>query len=266
MSARRLVVAGLSVGTAALLAVACGGSSPTGPSASTGVRVEGTVLDGSAGTGVVAHSGTAAATSGPVTVTVKEEPSLSVTVSGSGTFELEGLPDGAFTLVFARKGVALGEVPVTGASGGETVKVVVRVDGRTVALVQLDIDGPGALASPSPRPSPSPSPSPAATCAIAGGTVGQPIELEGHVAELLTSPSPGPAFRMDVNGNRSEVAVTVDASKARFQCVGTAKDGSCPSQLQVGAMVHVSGSLKSCTTGATAEATVEATGVKIQKK
>jgi len=31
-------------------------------------------------------------------------------------------------------------------------------------------------------------------------------------------------------------------------------------------MVHVSGSLKSCTTGATAEATVEATGVKIQKK
>ncbi len=96
--------------------------------------------------------------------------------------------------------------------------------------------------------------------------MGQPIELEGHVAELLTSPSPGPAFEMDVNGNRSGVAVTVDASKARFECVGTAKSTGCSSQLQAGAMVHVSGSLKSCTTGATAEATVEATGVKIQKK
>jgi hypothetical protein len=262
MFARRLAIAGLLVGTAALLAVACGGSSPTGPSVPAGVRVEGTVLDGSAGTGVVAQAGAATAANGPVTVTVKERPSLSVTVSGGGTFELEGLPDGSFTLVFARNGVALGEVPVTGASGGATVKVVVRVDGRTVALVQLEIDGPSALASPSPRPSPSP----AGTCAIAGGTVGQPIELEGHVMELLTSPAPGPAFKMDVNGNRSGVAVTVDAAKASFQCVGNAKSSNCPSQLQVGAMVHVSGSLESCTTGATAEATVEATGVKIQKK
>ncbi len=263
MFARRLVIAGLLVGTAALLAVACGGSSPAGPSASVGVRVEGTVLDGSAGTGVVAHAGTATASSASVTVTVKERPSLSATVPGSGTFELDGLPEGSFTLVFARNGVALGEVPVTGASGGETVKVVVRVDDRTVALVQLEIDGSSAaLAS----PSPSPSPSPAGTCAIAGGTVGQPIELEGHVMELLTSASPGPAFKMDVNGNRSGVAVTVDAAKASFQCVGNAKSSSCPSQLQAGAMVHVSGSLKSCTSGATAEATVEATGVKIQKK
>jgi hypothetical protein len=257
MFARRLVVAGLFVGAAALLAVACGGSSPTGPSAPAGVRVEGTVVDGSAGAGVVAHAGTATATGGSVTVTVKERPSLSVTVAGNGTFELEGLPDGRFTLVFARNGVALGEVPVTGASGGATVKVVVRVDGSSVALVQLEIDGPSALASPSP--------SPAGSCAIAGGTVGRPIELEGHVTALLTSPSPGPAFGMDVNGNRSGVAVTVDASKAGFRCVGTARSSDCPSQLKVGAMVHVSGTLESCTTGPTAEATVEATGVKIQK-
>jgi hypothetical protein len=196
-----------------------------------------------------------------VTVSVKEMPSVSVTVSGNGTFELVGLPEGSFTLVFTQNGVVLGEVLVTGAGGGATVKVVVRVDGRTVALVQLEIDGPSVPAS----PSPSPSPSPAGTCAISGGTVGQAIELEGHVMELLASPSPGPAFKMDVNGKRSGVGVTVDASTASFQCVGNAKSGDCKSQLKVGAMVHVSGSLKSCTTGATAEATVEATGVKIQK-
>jgi len=261
MSAGRLVTAGLVVGTAALLAVACGGSSPTGPSASAVVRVQGTVLGASASTGVVAHSGTATASGGSLTVTVKEKPSLSAMVSDSGTFELEGLPEGSFTLVFTQGGVGLGEVLVTGASGGATVKVVVRVDGRKVALVQLEIEGPGALASPSPRPSSSP----ASTCDISGGTVGQPIELEGHVMERLTSPSPGPAFKMDVNGSRSGVAVTVDASKASFQCVGNAKGSDCPSKLQVGAMVHVSGSLKSCTSGATAEATVEATRVKIQK-
>ncbi len=261
MSARRFVVAPLVVGTAALLAVACGGSSPTGPSGSAAVRVEGTVLDGgAASTGVVAHAGAASASGGPVTVTVKEKPSLSVTVSGSGTFELEGLPDGSFTLVFTRNGVALGEVLVTGASGGATVKVVVRVDAKAVVLVQLEIDGATALAS----PSPSPSPSPAGSCAISGGTVGQPIELEGSVSELTGTPA-SPAFTMDVNGNRSRVLVDVDASKASFRCVGNAKSSDCPSLLRVGAMVHVSGSLESCTAGATAEAKVEATEVKIQK-
>jgi hypothetical protein len=140
-----------------------------------------------------------------------------------------------------------------GASGDATVKVVVRVSGHAVVVVQLDIDG--RAASPPP---------PASACAISGGTVGQPIELEGAVG-ALTGTADSPAFTMDVNGNRSRVLVQVDAGNATFRCVGNAKGGACLSHLQPGAKVHVSGTLESCTAGPSAAATVEATEVKIQK-
>jgi hypothetical protein len=93
------------------------------------------------------------------------------------------------------------------------------------------------------------------TCAIAGGTVGSGIELEGSI-----SSASGSTFSMAVNGERSDAAVSVDASGASFQCAGV--KGACDASLiKAGAKVHVSGTLTSCSTSA---AQVKASEVKFQ--
>ena len=243
MSIRRLVLVGLVLSAAALFSLACGGSSPSGPSGTSGVRVQGTLLGAAAGTGVAALS-TGTAASGPITVTVKGT-SISVTISGNGTFELEGLPEGTFTLVFTQGGVVLGEVTVTDVSAGAEVKIIVQVSGNTVILVQLTIQG-------------QETPKTSSSCLISGGTQGQGIQLEGNVASITDATS----FKMDVNGNRSAGLVDVSASAASFTCVGNAKSADCKSQLKAGAKVHVGGTLTACSPTA---ATVVATEVKIQK-
>jgi len=243
MSIRRLVLAGLVLSTAALFAVACGSSSPSGPSGTPGVRVQGTLLGAAASTGVAAQS-TGTATSGPITVTVRGT-SISVTISGNGTFELEGLPEGTFTLVFTQGGVVLGEVTVTDVAAGAEVKIIVQVSGNTVILVQLTIQG-------------QETPGTSSSCLISGGTPGQGIELEGNVASMTDATT----FKMDINGNRSSGLVDVSASAASFACVGNAKSADCKSQLNAGAKVHVGGTLTTCSPTA---ATVVATEVKIQK-
>jgi len=248
MTFRKFVLSRAILGVAALAAAGCGSSSPSGPSGTGSVRVEGTVLGGPAGVGVAARStGTAqsaGAASGPIIVTVTGT-SISVTVSGNGTFEIEGLPEGTFTLVFTQGGVILGQVTVTNVAAGADVQVVVQVTGGTVILVQLKIQG-------------QEKPESSTSCLISGGTVGQGIELEGDVATIVNAAS----FKMDVNGNRSRGLADVSASAASFTCVGKAKSDDCKAQLQVGAKVHVSGTLTTCTPTA---ATVVATGVKIQK-
>jgi hypothetical protein len=250
MAIRRVVLGGLFLSGAALLAVACGGSNPSGPSGTAGVRVEGTVLGGTAGAGITALS-TGTAASGPITVSV-EGTSISVTVSGNGTFVLEGLPEGTFTLVFTQGRVVLGKVKVTDVSAGAHVQIVVQVTGGTIILVQLKIQG-----QEQPRGGGS------SSCLIAGGTQGQPIELEGSVAPSPTLPTPtADAFSMQVNGQRSSGLVDVTAGAAAYTCVGNAKSSDCKSQLRAGAKVHVSGTLTTCTQQA---ATVVATQVKIQK-
>jgi len=249
---RRVVLAWLALSTATLFAVACGGSSPSGPSGTAGVRVEGTVLGGTAGAGITALS-TGTAPSGPITVSV-EGTSISVTVSGNGTFVLEGLPEGTFTLVFTQGGVTLGKVTVTDVSAGADVQVVVQVTGGTVILVQLKIQG---------QEQPGGGGSSSSSCLISGGTQGQPIELEGNVAPSPTFPTPtADAFSMQVNGQRASGLVDVTAGAAAYTCVGNAKSSDCKSQLRAGAKVHVSGTLTTCSTTA---ATVVATQVKIQK-
>ena len=249
MAIRRVVLAGLALSSAALFAVACGSSSPSGPSSTQGVRVQGTVLAATGSSGVSVRS--TGAPSGAITVTV-EGTSISVTVSGNGTFELEGLPAGNFTLVFTRDGVLLGKVTVTNVTAGADVKIVVQVEGNVVILVQLTIEG-----------QETPSPGNASSCLVSGGTQGQPIELEGNVTTSPTFPTPtADAFSMQVNGQRASGLVDVTAGAAAYTCVGNAKSSDCKSQLRAGAKVHVSGTLTTCSATA---ATVVATKVKVQK-
>ncbi len=244
MVIRRFVRTGLALSAAGLFAVACGSGNPSGPSGTAGVRVEGTVLEGAASAGVHAQSTETAAASGPIVVTVKGT-SISVTVSGNGTFVLEGLPEGTFTLVFAQGGVTLGEVTVANVAAGADVKIVVQVTGGNVILVQLKIERPEEKGTPS-------------ACLISGGIQDQPIELEGNVASITDDAN----FKMDVNGNRSSGLVDVGHSGAALSCVGSAKSSDCKSRLAVGAKVHVSGTLTMCSPTA---ATVVASQVKIQK-
>lgn len=233
------------VSAAVLSSVACG-NSPASPSGA--VVVRGTVLGATAGTvnaqsaGASAHS----AAGGPITVTVQEDPSITVTVSGNGTFVLEGLPTGTFTLVFTRDGVTLGTVTVSGVGGGAEVKIVVQVNGSTVVLIELKVDDRDVDAGE------------AKTCVINGGRQGDSIQLEGHV----DSGSPS-SFKLNVNGNRASRLVDVITSGAlSYQCVGQAARGTCPPDPLAGAQVHVSGTLTSCDT---IGALVTASEVKVQK-
>ena len=228
----------------ALTGAACG-NNPASPSGA--VVVRGTVLDATAGM-VRAQSGGAAVQSGGggrITVTLQGDPSITTTVSGNGTFLLEGLPPGSFMLVFTRDGVTLGTVTVSGVGGGAEVKIVVQVNGSTLVVIELKIDDKDA------------STDQAKTCLINGGRPGDSIELEGHVASGTVS-----AFKLDVNGNRASGLVDVSTSgPSSYQCVGQTK-GTCPPDPLVGTQVHVSGTLTSCSLSA---ALVTATEVKVQK-
>ena len=239
-----LIVAALA---AVLMNVACG-DNPSSPS--NAVVVRGTVLGATAGTVSAQSAGAVASSSaGKITVTVAEDPSLTVTVSGNGTFVLEGLPLGTFTLVFTRDGVTLGTVTVTGVSDGSEVKVVVQVNGTTVVVIELKVDDRVTVAD---------SGQASKTCLINGGRAGDKIELEGNVASGSVS-----SFKMDVNGNRASGLVDVTASPSSYRCVGQAgKESTCPPLPLAGSKVHVSGTLTSCSLSA---ALVTASEVKVQK-
>jgi hypothetical protein len=228
---------------AALALAACGGKSPTGASGN-GIVLQGTVLSG---TGVGASdlhalSGTSSSSS-RITVTVSGT-GISTTVSASGTFELEGLSAGTFTLVFTKDGQTVGTLTLTVESPTAEVKLVVEVTDSGVVLVQLKIDDKDETGSVQ------------ASCLISGGVQGQSIELEGDVDSGDAS-----QFLLDVGGQRAGDLVTVRAANASWVCVG--KSGAnCKDELNKGAHVHVRGKLTTCTT---AEAEVDATEVKVQK-
>lgn len=133
-SRRNLLI--LVVAAAALGLVACGDSSPAAPSGAGGVTVQGVLL----GEGAAFTASSAASSSGgPITVMV-EGTSISVTISGNGTFELEDVPAGDFTLVFLQDGVEIGRIEITAEDGSE-VDVTVRVVDSEVVLVKIDFDG-----------------------------------------------------------------------------------------------------------------------------
>src|SRR5258706_16461445 len=104
---------------AALSLLRCG-SSPATPSAG-GVKLQGVVLqDATAHAQALAQSTKA----GKITVTVQENPSLSVTVSGNGTFEIQNVPAGRFTLVFSVKGGTGRPIPITAGQHGTPIQSV----------------------------------------------------------------------------------------------------------------------------------------------
>ena len=228
------------------------GSSPASPSGG-GVRLQGVVLQDA--TAVSARAGVSAqstASTGKIVVTVQENPSLSVTVSGNGTFEIQGLPASGFTLVFTVNGVTVGQIAITAVAEGTTVKIVVNVSAQAVELVDMETDndtGPGTAPGTGDQGTKS--------CMIEGGRVGAGIELEGNVDSGGSS-----QFKLRVNGNRSSGLVDVAASGASYKCNGNKGGSDCKSNLKTGSMVHVGGNLTSCTTSA---ASVTATEVMIQK-
>jgi hypothetical protein len=231
---------------AALMAVACGGESPTGATGG-GVVVQGVVLGDGASVSAADTRAPQAAQAKKVTVKV-EGSTLTVDVNANGTFQLTGIPSGTFTLVFLADGVEVGRVVVTAGDGSE-VKIVVQVTAGQLIVVEIKVeDGSGSNTG-----------SNTSSCSVNGGTLGQKIELEGNVESGSSA-----AFKMSVNG-RADFPIDVSAASASFKCVGGAKtssDAECKASVTSGAKVHVSGTLMTCTTST---ANVTATEVKVQK-
>ena len=232
---------------AALMAVACGGESPTGANGG-GVVVQGVVMGDSASASAADTRSPQASQAKKVTVKV-EGTTLTVDVNANGTFQLTGIPSGTFTLVFLADGVEVGRVVVTAGDGSE-VKIVVQVTAGQLIVVEIKVeDGSGSNTDPTNTSS----------CSVNGGTLGQKIELEGNVDSGSSA-----AFKMSVNG-RAGFPIDVNAASASFKCVGGAKastDAECKASVKSGAKVHVSGTLMTCTSSA---ANVTATEVKVQK-
>src|SRR5712692_7369537 len=156
---------------AAAAMLRCGGSNPASPSGG-GVKLQGVVLQNASVSAASASVSARSAQAGKIVVTVQENPSLSVTVSGNGTFEIQSLPAGGFTLIFSVNGVVVGQITITAVSEGTTIKIVVKLSEQEVELVDLETDGDNSGSSGGGGPK---------TCMIEGGKAGSNIELEGNV-------------------------------------------------------------------------------------
>lgn len=253
MKRGQLFVMGV-VAALGLVLSACGGS-PTAPTA--GVRLRGVAVNQGVGAadGLRALSGRSAA-SGPSTITVTvQNTSITTTISGNGTFELEGLPAGTFTLVFSSNGVTLGTVTITSVPDQAEIEIVVQLSTTNVTLVKVTINGTDETESETDTDT---NTGTAKTCLIEGGTVGAGIELEGSISSVTEATK---KFEMALNGHRASDLVSVDATTATFSCAGV--KGTCDATLIVAnARVHVSGKLDTCSLDA---ATVTAKNVKFQR-
>jgi hypothetical protein len=132
----RTVLSLLAVGGA--LALAGCGFSPTAPFE--GFDGKGTRLSGSFDASVGARAGgsSAAATFQDLGVSLAERPSLSTKVSSDGRFALDGLPSGAWSLVFSRDGQNVGEMRFTSVRKNQGITIVVgqTASGDVVLLSQ----------------------------------------------------------------------------------------------------------------------------------
>ncbi|HXB56666.1 MAG TPA: hypothetical protein VN461_17995 [Vicinamibacteria bacterium] len=238
------------VAVLALTLSACG-SSPTSPSGtSAGVNLHGLAMGQSSASASSSGAFKAMSTGSGITVTV-QGTTISTTISGNGSFELNGLPAGTFTLVFTSNGVTLGTVTITSVPTQAEINLVVQITTTVVIMVKVEINGTDETDNENNNGTNDGT----KTCLIDGGTVGSSIELEGSV-----NSASGKTFKMSVNGNRSSGLVSVDATSASFDCAGI--KGTCDATLLVaGAKVHVSGTLTSCSLTA---AQVKANQVKFQ--
>jgi hypothetical protein len=247
MKSGRFFLAGV-IAVAGLAFSACG-SSPSSPSGA-GVTLHGVAMGQGVGTAgdVRAQSTASSAATSTVTVTV-EGTSITTTISANGTFELDGLPAGTFTLVFSSNGVTIGTLTITSVPDQAEINLVVQISLSNVVMVKVEINGSDETENETSTGTPG------GACLIAGGTVGSGIELEGSVSTVS-----GKTFEMAVNGARSGGLVSVDATGASYDCAGV--KGTCDASLIVPvAKVHVSGTLKSCSSTA---AQVVARQVKFQ--
>ena len=142
MRERKWLVLGIiGVTAAAFVAAACGGSNPAAPSGARKIVLRGTVLGAPSASGQSAQvAALDAGTGQKITVTVQQNTSITTTVSSNGTFELEGVPEGSFTLVFSSTTTVLGTVTVPGGASQE-INIVVNVTVNVVVIVKIEIDG-----------------------------------------------------------------------------------------------------------------------------
>jgi major membrane immunogen (membrane-anchored lipoprotein) len=125
----------VAVAAAALALAACGDSNPASPSGTGGVTVKGVLLgEGAAFTA----SSAAGSSAGPITVVV-EGTSISVTISGNGTFELEDVPAGDLTLIFLQDGEEIGRIEIKAEDGVE-VDILVKIVDSKIVLMKIDFD------------------------------------------------------------------------------------------------------------------------------
>ena len=115
-------------------------------------------------------------------MTVQESPSITTTISANGTFELDGLPAGTFTLVFTSNGVTLGTVTITSVPNQAEIDLVVQISSTNVVVVTVKVNGTDETENQTQTTT-------AKTCLIEGGTVGAGIELEGSIARPPARPS-----------------------------------------------------------------------------
>jgi hypothetical protein len=128
------------VTAAALVAGACGGSNPAAPTGTKRIVLKGTVLGTPGASGQSAQVAALAANGEKIKVTVQQNTSITTTVSSNGTFELEGVPEGNFTLVFSTSTTVIGTVTVPGGADQE-IHIVVNVTVTVVVIVKIEIDG-----------------------------------------------------------------------------------------------------------------------------
>src|SRR5262245_7353089 len=116
MKCRGLILSAVALG-ATLWTAACGTDMPTA-SSSGGVAVQGVVV-GDAATASVADA-RATQSSQPHKVTVKVAgTTITVDVNANGTFQINGVPSGTFSLVFLVDSVEVGRVEITAADGSD---------------------------------------------------------------------------------------------------------------------------------------------------
>ena len=132
---RSILVAVLMLAGGAL--IACGGN-PSGPDAD-GVVVRGTVQ----GAGSLRAASVGATSAATVTVSVLENPSISTTVAGDGSFTLRGLPPGGFTLVFKNGAAEIGRLTFAEVKANQEITLTVQVSDAGVVLLDEKRNGIG---------------------------------------------------------------------------------------------------------------------------
>jgi hypothetical protein len=125
----------------ALASGACGGGSPSSPSAAQATG-GGVVLRGSVISALGAVERIASGSS-VITVTVKENSAITTTVGADGTFTLRGLPEGRFTLVFTNGTTPMGTVEFAGVLPNQEIIVTVSVSSSSVTVLEERRNGIG---------------------------------------------------------------------------------------------------------------------------